>query len=220
MLITFANQKGGTGKSTLTLLYALYLEMHFKSRVCILDMDGQNSLSQKALKDGPKQDAFSYHLMPADLQDLPIAQSELKEGQYDYVLIDLPSGPSWEDLVTVYQAAELVICPYQADELTLSGTTVFLNVLKNINSDAALLFVPNKVKRNASEQLEAAVKAVLSRHGTVTEAIADRPEFSRLDTTNEKMMDLARAALGAIHQKCIEYRQARSSSGSSAHGPL
>ena len=58
MLITFANQKGGTGKSTLTLLYALYLEMHFKSRVCILDMDGQNSLSQKALKTAPSRMLF------------------------------------------------------------------------------------------------------------------------------------------------------------------
>lgn len=47
MIIVIGNQKGGAGKSTFTLLLANYLTMVKKRKVCIMDMDYQQSLSAK-----------------------------------------------------------------------------------------------------------------------------------------------------------------------------
>ncbi|MGO3194749.1 MAG: ParA family protein [Sphingobacterium sp.] len=207
MLIIFANQKGGTGKSTLALLYAAYLNTYYKSRVCVLDMDGQHSLSQKAQKDGPVQDTLSYHLLPADLQDLAVARENLKEGEYDYVLVDLSSGRPNQELIAVYDTADAVVCPYHADELTLNGTLVFLKVFTNINDRAALFFVPNKVRRNANEHTQKAIKSMLEKYGVVSSPLPDRPDFQRLNTQvgSVKAMELVRAAFDEIHQGCLQH---------------
>lgn len=47
MLIIIGNQKGGAGKSTLTLLLANFLTMVKKRKVTVIDMDYQQSLAQK-----------------------------------------------------------------------------------------------------------------------------------------------------------------------------
>jgi chromosome partitioning protein len=47
MVIIIGNQKGGAGKSTLTLLLANYLTLDKRCKVTVLDMDYQQSISQK-----------------------------------------------------------------------------------------------------------------------------------------------------------------------------
>ncbi|MBB6240331.1 cellulose biosynthesis protein BcsQ [Pedobacter sp. AK013] len=47
MLIIIGNQKGGAGKSTLTLLLANFLTLVKKRKVTVIDMDYQQSLAQK-----------------------------------------------------------------------------------------------------------------------------------------------------------------------------
>ncbi|HQS04420.1 MAG TPA: ParA family protein, partial [Daejeonella sp.] len=50
MVILIGNQKGGAGKSTLTLLFANYLATIRKRRVTVLDMDYQQSIASKSEK--------------------------------------------------------------------------------------------------------------------------------------------------------------------------
>jgi chromosome partitioning protein len=47
MVIIIGNQKGGAGKSTLTLLLANYLTQARQRPVTVIDMDYQQSLAQK-----------------------------------------------------------------------------------------------------------------------------------------------------------------------------
>ncbi len=42
-VISFANQKGGVGKSTLCIQQAFYLALQKKKKVLVLDMDGQGT---------------------------------------------------------------------------------------------------------------------------------------------------------------------------------
>ncbi|MDR2269534.1 MAG: ParA family protein, partial [Sphingobacterium sp.] len=47
MVVLIGNQKGGAGKSTLTLLLANYLTSVHHRKVTVLDMDYQQSISSK-----------------------------------------------------------------------------------------------------------------------------------------------------------------------------
>lgn len=42
-VIAFANQKGGVGKSTLTVQAAFYLRKHRKKKVLVIDIDSQGN---------------------------------------------------------------------------------------------------------------------------------------------------------------------------------
>ncbi|EEU7968189.1 ParA family protein, partial [Klebsiella pneumoniae] len=46
-VISFANQKGGVGKSTLCIQQAFYLALQKKKKVLVLDMDGQGNTSSR-----------------------------------------------------------------------------------------------------------------------------------------------------------------------------
>lgn len=50
-VISFANQKGGVGKSTLCIQQAFYLALQKKKKVLVLDMDGQG---EHVLSTGPQ----------------------------------------------------------------------------------------------------------------------------------------------------------------------
>lgn len=46
-VISFSNQKGGVGKSTLCIQQAFYLTLIEKKKVLVLDMDGQGNTSSR-----------------------------------------------------------------------------------------------------------------------------------------------------------------------------
>ena len=45
-VIAFANQKGGVGKSTLTVQAAFYLRKHRKKKVLVIDIDSQGNTTE------------------------------------------------------------------------------------------------------------------------------------------------------------------------------
>ncbi len=60
-VISFANQKGGVGKSTLCIQAAFYLALKKKKKVLVVDMDGQGNTSSRL---APKADNGAGELAP------------------------------------------------------------------------------------------------------------------------------------------------------------
>ena len=50
-VIAFANQKGGVGKSTLTVQAAFYLRKHRKKKVLVIDIDSQGNTTESLTQD-------------------------------------------------------------------------------------------------------------------------------------------------------------------------
>ena len=65
MVILIGNQKGGAGKSTLTLLFANYLATIRKRRVTVLDMDYQQSIASKSEKAKILENQPDYEVIPS-----------------------------------------------------------------------------------------------------------------------------------------------------------
>jgi chromosome partitioning protein len=88
MICLFGNQKGGVGKSTLTVLTANYLSLARDWPVTIIDMDYQQSVSQKFEKAKVLENEEPYEVLPSTLETFPMLSNVLTRNKKDAVLID------------------------------------------------------------------------------------------------------------------------------------
>lgn len=182
MVILIGNQKGGAGKSTLTLLLANYLTQAHGRKVTVLDMDYQQSVSAKYEKARVLENDPPYDVIPADLTHFPMLLQVLTENPEETVLIDLPGKMDDDGLIPVILSGELILCPFNYDEFSVDSTLLFAMVAGKINNQAPIVFVPNRIKATVRYDTRKEVDKVLAKFGRVTPGIADRIDFQRVDT--------------------------------------
>ena len=109
MIIGFINQKGGVGKSTLSLNIAHFLALD-GSRVLFIDTDKQRSVAKLAEK-RPDDAPFPFTLVEMS-RDNMARDALAMAADYDHVVID---GPRDAERITraVIVASELVVLPYE-----------------------------------------------------------------------------------------------------------
>jgi chromosome partitioning protein len=182
MNIIIGNQKGGAGKSTLTLLLANYLAMEKGCPVTVIDMDYQQSISQKFDKAKILENDEPYQVLPASLESYHVLKGILGKNKTDIVIIDLPGKLDDDGLIPVFNSADLVICPFAYDEFSFESTVLFTVVLRKINPKIDMVFIPNRVKSNARFEIMQDVNEQLSRFGKITGILPDRVDFQRTST--------------------------------------
>jgi chromosome partitioning protein len=182
MTIIIGNQKGGAGKSTLTMLLANYLTMTKSCPVTVIDMDYQQSIAQKYDKAKVLENAEPYEVLPATLQSFPVLKKVLLKNPKDVVIIDLPGKLDDDGLFEVFKAADIFICPFAYDEFTFESTILFTLVLRKLRPGIPMIFIPNRIKANAKFEIMQEVNAQLMKFGRITEALPDRIDFQRTNT--------------------------------------
>lgn len=182
MIIIIGNQKGGSGKSTLTLLLANYLTLAKKCKVTVIDMDYQQSIAQKYEKAKILENVEPYEVLAAELETYPHLKEILSANAKEIALIDLPGKLDDDGLLPVFRSADLVICPFAYDEFSFESTILFSVVLRKISPEVPLIYVPNRVKANVKYETQADVDAQLAKFGTVTPGLPDRIDFQRTST--------------------------------------
>lgn len=182
MIILIGNQKGGAGKSTLTLLLANFLTSQKNCNVTVLDMDYQQSLAQKFDRAKLLENPEAYQVIAASLEKYNELQPVLNENPNDLVLIDLPGKLDDDGLIPVFQGADLVICPFSYDEFSFKSTILFAVVLNKINPELDIVFVPNRIKANVRYETKTEVDDQLRKFGSVTVGLPDRIDFQRVST--------------------------------------
>lgn len=182
MICLFGNQKGGVGKSTLTVLSGNYLTLAKGWPVTVIDMDYQQSIAQKYEKAKVLENAEPYEVLPANLETYPMLRDVLTRNKDDAILIDLPGKLDDDGLIPVFMSADMVICPFAYDEFTYESTVLFTVVLKKVNPAIEVVFVPNRIKANVKFETLSEVNEQLSKFGTITPVIPDRIDFQRITT--------------------------------------
>jgi len=182
MIIIIGNQKGGAGKSTLTLLLANYLTLNKKCTVTVVDMDYQQSIAQKYEKAKLLENAEPYQVIAAELEYFPMMQETMMQDKSQVVLIDLPGKLDDDGLIPVFRSAGLIICPFAYDEFSFESTILFSVVLQKVNPDALIAYVPNRIKANVKYDTQQEVNQQLANFGQITAPIPDRVDFQRINT--------------------------------------
>ena len=141
MVIIIGNQKGGAGKSTLTLLLANYLTQERQRPVTVIDMDYQQSLAQKFERAKVLENAEPYAVVALALDQFSKEKKELKDNPEVLFLVDLPGKLDDDGLIEVFKAADLAICPFSYDEFSFESTVFFSLVLKKIKPAITIVYI-------------------------------------------------------------------------------
>ena len=131
-VITIAQQKGGTGKTTLSVHLALAFIKYHNLRVAIIDTDPQGSLGKWFMIRTEKK--VSNEGLTFKTASLWGAQYEAKtlKTDHDIVIIDTP--PKIEsDARPSIEAADLVLIPMSASHVDFWATGAIVEIAKQAN---------------------------------------------------------------------------------------
>jgi chromosome partitioning protein len=193
MIILFANQKGGVGKSTLSILFSNYLTLVKNKLVTVYDMDFQRSLFSKANSARITENKPLYKVEAAELNQFSAIQKEDKKDTEHIRIIDLAGKMDDDNLVPIFRKSDLILCPFCYDEFSVSSTIEFSFVITQINPKVKIVFLPNRVKSNVKYETKQSVQNALQNFGLVTDSISERIDFQRITT-----LDIPQSLMGVI----------------------
>lgn len=193
MLIVFANQKGGCGKTTNCIQFANFLSSR-KKAVVVFDVDFQKSISDRreadetSLKQMREEESTSfdneipYEVFPYEAQNMSGMIDTIKMVDNDsFVLVDCP-GTIEDDLEVIFKAADFIIIPFSYDRLTLDSTGIFILLLDALQTTSKKIFLPNRIKGNVKYDTMDETNAILSEHGIIAPVVPDRVALERIST--------------------------------------
>ncbi|MCD8787449.1 ParA family protein [Staphylococcus gallinarum] len=172
-VLVYSSNKGGVGKSSIALNVAGYLGL--KRKVLYIGLDGQKNSSNVLRKETPTNTIYdvlngsidikqaiyesnfkNVYYVPENrkLDNTSINRIALKEltepiyRDFDYIVIDCP--PQLSSIVySAYALADEVIIPTELDRFSADNLVHVINTIKEINSNASICILPNKVVSNS-----------------------------------------------------------------------
>jgi chromosome partitioning protein len=147
-VIIFVTQKGGAGKTTLTVNCAVAAVRRNK-RVLILDLDAQAS-AENWYQD---REAETPQLVKATSWELPDALARAKTAGFDYVMIDTP-GRDEPSTTAAIRAADFCIVPCRPTPVDLKATLPTVDTIKRLAKPAAFVLTQTPPRGERSREAE------------------------------------------------------------------
>ncbi|MYY46398.1 ParA family protein [Elizabethkingia anophelis] len=174
MIITFATQKGGAGKTTLALAFANYLSIVSERKINVFDFDYQKSFFNKWKEDEysvlPK--LYDVEVIGDEDEEQPFADLEkiidLKDSKEIY-LFDLAGtlDQKYSDLL-IY--SDFIIIPFEYSDVSVKSTLVFKNLLGLLESEAERIFIRSKYDKGYKYLNQKEMDIEISKYGTLIES--------------------------------------------------
>ena len=149
--VAFATQKGGSGKTAITVLVAGYLHYRLGCPLAVIDCDfPQYSLYEMRERDSwavlenehLKRAAYeqmrqpgraAYPVRKCRVEQAPDTARELAaEGCYDLLFFDLPGTVNSAGILRTIAQMDYIFAPVSADKAVLESTLSFLDVLQRM----------------------------------------------------------------------------------------
>lgn len=186
MVILLANQKGGAGKSTLAILLSNYLTIVHQQPVTVLDMDDQRSIEDHYLEAKKLENEELYEVIGSDLKHFnTMYNAVFSKTPEDIVIIDLPGKLDDDNLAVVFQKGDLIVCPFIYEKMTFRSTILFSRVVKDINPQISINFVPMRIRGTVVYDTMEQVNNELSTFGKVAPPVPEKNIFQKGLSTYE-----------------------------------
>lgn len=158
-IITVANQKGGSGKSTVSINLAVKL-LEFSDRVLVMDTDPQKSIeSFTNMRENEANTKENLKHFTLSNRTGNITES-LKQflNLYEFIIIDTGGIDSQESRKAMLYADSIVLptTPSLFDSDVLASMLATLTEIKDVNEDVKIAILMNKISTNVflSKELE------------------------------------------------------------------
>lgn len=128
-IIAFANQKGGSGKTTLAANLAV-LWSNSKYKITVVDADHQKSLTNW-IEERQKYygvDDIGFNVHPFEVSSIKDNLKNIKR-KNDFIIIDSPPSITY-DTVQILKCSDHIFVPVQPSPVDLRATIPFLNIAK------------------------------------------------------------------------------------------
>jgi chromosome partitioning protein len=148
-IISFVTQKGGAGKTTLTVNCAVAAEMK-KKKVLILDLDPQASA------EGWYQDreAESPRLVRLESWALPDAIAKAQTAGFDYVMIDTP-GRDEPSTTAAVRSSDFCVIPCRPTPVDLKATPPTVATITRLSKQAVFVLTQTPPRGERVREAEA-----------------------------------------------------------------
>lgn len=196
-IVTFANQKGGVGKTTLCVTFANYLVTK-GVRIVVIDCDSQHSIMKCRKADIRKygKEMVPYEVWAYEPYDKAAMTSLIEklhnDPEIDVVLMDSPGSLQAEGLVPMFVNSDIIVVPFHYDLVTIPSTASFLLFIDRIRQlvgekmKAQTFIVPNlndnRVGKRSELMLWDNTRETFSKYGYVTGKIPKRADLERIST--------------------------------------
>lgn len=178
MIITFANQKGGVGKTTIAIAFANYLSLFTDKKVNVIDFDFQRSFYRQWSEDKELKGNYLYEVEKISDENIQLTQNEkvLKQlkASEELFLFDT-AGNIQNNYTQVLQYSDVIIIPFEYSNVTMMSTVLFLNLLKLIKINSKLFFIKSNMRKDDNYELKSVMDAEFGTIGTVI----GNPVFTR-----------------------------------------
>ena len=197
VIVTFANQKGGVGKTTLCVTFANYLVTK-GVRVVVIDCDSQHSIIKCRKADIRKygEEFVPYDVLAYEAGDKKVMTSLMEklhnEPSIDVVLMDSPGSLKADGLVPMFVNSDIIVVPFHYDLVTVPSTAAFLMFIDRLRKavgermKARLFIVPNLNDGRVGKRSELVIwdnaRETFSKYGHVTAKIPKRADMERFST--------------------------------------
>ena len=172
-IIAFSSQKGGPGKTTLTLLAATYLHAA-GIRVLVIDADSpQHSFQQTRLADlMVDQDLLTergllpYTILSQTISTLPGVLALMRDSKdYDVIFIDLPGTLNVKAFEAVTPYLSLVIIPVELELKSYTAGMQTVDFYQKHNSNMPLGTLWTKLKKDHVKALREGLESRFTARG-------------------------------------------------------
>lgn len=205
MIITFTNQKGGTGKTTNCIMFANYLS-EIGISVQILDVDFQQSAKRKRDRDVATYDNIPpYDILPCGSLDegLQFIKSYDKENSIN-LLVDLPGHLDDIRIMKIISLSDVVITPFTYEEMVLQSTFETVNFMEKCGVEAQVFMVPNMMNKSVRYDRRI-VEPELNKYGVVTKDVPERVALQRITTLG--LQDKEKELVEPAYSQIVEIAQ-------------
>ncbi|WP_170108786.1 ParA family protein [Spirosoma oryzae] len=170
-VITIASQKGGVGKTTLTMLTATYLYA-LGMRIMVIDADKpQHSIHKMRLKElndlngdaalkavYDEKGLSPYKIIESSIDEagnvLPII---IDSGQFDYIFLDLPGTLNVAGMSVLASHIDKLIIPMEQDQKTFASGFETVAFYRSIKPEIPIGLLWNRIKPSESKTFMKAV---------------------------------------------------------------
>jgi cellulose biosynthesis protein BcsQ len=150
IVIAFATQKGGAGKSTIGVHVASALAYVYGYKVAVLDCDyPQNTVQvyrNNELQKIKTDESFSNRLLNQGITPYPVSISSvekavdsieaLEKQDFDFILVDTPGTINITGLPELLRMVQYIFLPMEADQGTVASTVGYMQVLASFLKSA------------------------------------------------------------------------------------